>query len=271
MSAIRSAFEAGDLQGAVAAATAAVKAAPRDFGARWVLAEMLLFAGELERADRALDAIILEEPSPAVLEFRRLLRAAEHRRRVFGREGAAPKLQGEEATPAQTACLRALVELRAGNAAAAAAAAAEAEAARPRVAGTHAPPRATAASVAFDDLRDADDLFSPFLEVLTVAGDYLWVPIERIRSLAFETPRRPRDLCWRRATIEMKDGQEGVVFVPAIYPWGDPAGMPDALRLGRTTDWPDAGEGPVRGLGQRLFLAGEEALPVNEIGTLHFA
>ncbi len=268
MSAIRSAFEAGDLQAALAAANAAVKAAPRDFGARWVLAEMLAFAGDVERADRILDAVISDEPTPAVMEFRRLLRAAEQRRRVF-HEGAAPKLQGEAATPAQTASLRALVELRAGNAAAAAAATAQAEELRPRVPGTHTPATPGAAAVAFDDLRDADDVFAPFLEVLTAGGDYLWVPVERLRSLAFDPPRRPRDLCWRRATIELKDGQEGVVFVPSVYPWGDP-GLPDGLRLGRTTDWLEAGGGPVRGLGQRVLLVGEEALPLNEAGTLAF-
>ena len=37
------AFKAGDIEGAVAAAIATVKATPRDAGARWLLAEMLLF------------------------------------------------------------------------------------------------------------------------------------------------------------------------------------------------------------------------------------
>ncbi len=277
MSAIGTAFQAGDLQGALAAANAAVKAQPRDVGARWLLAEMLAFNGEVERADRILDAIISDEPTPAVFEFRRLLRAAEARRRVFA-GGGVPKLQGDDATPAQTAILRALVELRAGNAAAAAAAATEAETLRPRTPGEHAPPEAAGKPrLAFDDLRDADDLFSPFFEVLTAGGEYLWVPVERIRGLVFDAPRRPRDLLWRRATIDMKDGQEGVVFVPAVYPWSDPA-TPDALRLGRTTDWQESGGGnggggggPVRGLGQRVLLAGEEALPLNEAGTLGFA
>jgi len=267
MSAIGTAFQAGDLQGALAAANATVKAQPRDFGARWLLAEMLAFNGEIERADRILDAIISEEPTPSVLEFRRLLRAAEARRRVFA-EGGVPKLQGEEATPGQTAILRALVELRAGNAAAAAAATGEAEEARPRTPGEHAP-EGGKPKVAFDDLRDADDLFSPFFEVLTAGGEYMWVPVERIRGLDFEAPKRPRDLCWRRATIEMKDGQEGLVFVPAVYPWTD-SGIPDALKLGRTTDWLEAG-GPVRGLGQRVLLVGEDALPLTDAGTLSFA
>ncbi len=59
------AFRAGNLTAALAAATAGVKAAPRDAGARWLLAELLVFAGEVERADRILDAAALEAPSPA--------------------------------------------------------------------------------------------------------------------------------------------------------------------------------------------------------------
>jgi type VI secretion system protein ImpE len=98
----------------------------------------------------------------------------------------------------------------------------------------------------------------------------MWVPLERVRSLAFEAPQRPRDLLWRRAAIEMKDGQEGIVYLPVIYPFQAPD-MPDALRLGRATDWPEAGAGPVRGVGQRVLLAGEEALPITAAGTLRFA
>ena len=57
------AFRAGDIPAAVAAATAGVKAAPTDPGARWLLAEMLLFDGNLERADKVLEAAALREPS----------------------------------------------------------------------------------------------------------------------------------------------------------------------------------------------------------------
>ena len=42
----------------------AVKAAPRDAGARWLLTEMLLFAGEVERADRTLDSVIAGRALP---------------------------------------------------------------------------------------------------------------------------------------------------------------------------------------------------------------
>ena len=116
------ALRAGDVAGALAAATAAVKTAPTNADARWLMAEILLVTGDAERADRMLDAAALQEPNPAVLEFRRLLRAEVTRGQVL-REGRAPKYQGDDATPAQQAALRARMLLRLGDAAAAATAA----------------------------------------------------------------------------------------------------------------------------------------------------
>lgn len=255
------AFQKGDIQAAVAAATAAVRAAPRDAGLRWLLSEMLLFSGEVEKADRALDAVITDDPSPAVLEFRKLLRAEEARRQTFV-DGRVPKMQGDDPTASQRAALQALTFLRFGDMAGAAAAAAEAEAGRPHMAGS-------ANGEAFDDLRDADDVLAPVLEVLTNAGEYMWVPFERIQSLDFEEPKRPRDLYWRKCVIELRDGTEGHVFVPTIYPWSNAETRP-LLRLGRETDWIEGDGGPVRGLGQRLWLAGENALAIAEATTIVF-
>ena len=99
------ALRAGDVAGALAAATAAVKAAPTNADARWLMAELLLITGEAERADRMLDAAALHEPNPAVLEFRKLLRAEVLRSQVL-RDGRAPKYQGDDATPAQKAAMR---------------------------------------------------------------------------------------------------------------------------------------------------------------------
>jgi len=259
------AFRAGDLAAAVAAAQAAVRAAPRDSGARWLLAELMLFAGDAERADKMLDAAVLEDPSPAVLEFRKLLRAEVIRQQVWN-EGRAPKFSGDEATLAQQAAVRAAVLARANAPEDAAAEAMAAEEARPRVAGTA--ELADGTTIAFDDLRDADDLLAPMVEVLTTAGEHILVPLDRVALLEFETPRRPRDLAWRRTTIELKDGTEGVVYMPTIY--AGPGDQPDPLRLGRATEW-TTGPGPVRGRGQRLFLVGEEAVPLGDLAALRFA
>ncbi|MBW6400962.1 tetratricopeptide repeat protein [Roseomonas sp. HJA6] len=254
------AFKAGDIEGAVAAAMATVKASPRDAGARWLLSEMLLFAGDYERADRALDAVIEETPSPTVMEFRQLLRAEVARRQVFT-EGRVPKFQGEDPTDAQKAAAHAVTLLRAGDTAGAAAAAAEVETLRPRAPGK-------IDGVAFEDLRDADDVLAAIVEVHTSGGEYMWVPVERLRALSFDEPKRPRDLYWRRCSIEMKDGQEGVVYVPTIYPWTAKT-LPNPLRLGRGTEWQDD-NGLVRGLGMREFLVGEEAKTLAELTEVTF-
>jgi type VI secretion system protein ImpE len=260
------ALRAGDLAGAIAAATAAIKAAPTDADARWLMAELLLLTGEAERADRMLDAAALHEPNPAVLEFRKLLRAEVLRMQVL-REGRAPKYQGGDATAAQQAALRARMLLRLGDVAGATAAAAEVDALRPATPGRL--EEAAGASTPFDDLRDADDLWAAELEILTTAGDHLLVPVERVRSLTFDPPRRARDLAWRRCTIDLKDGTEGVVFMPALYLGGE-VETDNAMRLGRATDWTDPADGPVRGRGQRMFMVGEDMIAAADLHSVVF-
>ena len=260
------ALRAGDIAGALTAATTAVKAAPTDADARWLMAELLLLTGEAERADRMLDAAALHEPNPAVFEFRKLLRAEVLRMQVL-RDGRAPKYQGDDATPAQQAALRARMLLRLGDVAGASAAAAEIDNLRPAAPGHL--EDASGASLPFDDLRDADDLWAAEFEILTTAGDHLLVPVARVRSLSFEPPRRTRDLVWRRCTIDLKDGTEGVVYMPALY-LGAAAETDDSFRLGRATDWTDPTDGPVRGRGQRMLMVGEEMLAASDLHMVVF-
>ena len=260
------ALRAGDIASALAAATAAIKASPTDADARWLMAELLLLTGDAERADRMLDAAALHEPNPAVLEFRKLLRAEVLRMQVL-RDGRAPKYQGEDATPAQQVASRARMLIRLGDAAGASAAAAEIDDLRPAAPGHL--EDAAGVSLPFDDLRDADDLWAAEFEILTTAGDHLLVPVSRVRSLSFDPPRRARDLVWRRCTIDLKDGTEGVVFMPALYLGATPE-TDDGFRLGRSTDWTDPADGPVRGRGQRMFLIGEEMLAASDLHTVVF-
>lgn len=255
-------FRAGKLQPAIEAANAAVRKTPGDLGARVLLAEMLLFTGNLERADVILDAAAQADPSAVVVvaEFRQLLRA-DMARRQLRRDGRVPEFLGEP-TAAQKALLAAFVSLRSGNQEEAAHYAAEAETLRPCISGRH-------GEVAFDDFRDADDLCAGVFELLTTTGKYYWVPTERVASIEFHPPRRPRDLAWRRASIVVNDGPDGDVYIPVTYGNDDPA-CPEDLRLGRATDWKQEGDGPVRGLGQRTYLVGEEALGLMSLATLTF-
>ena len=259
-------FDAGQLDVAVAAANAAVRKAPTELAPRVLLAELLLFAGNLERADVILDAAGMIDPQAAmvVAEFRQLLRA-DLARRQLRRDGRLPEFLGAP-TEALAATLQAHVCLRAGDAAGAATAAAKAEALRPRVAGT-------AGGKRFDDFRDADDLNAGFFEVLTTTGKYFWIPTERVETIEFHKPKRARDLCWRRVSMSVRGGPDGDVYLPVIYGDDDPSlGPPlaDEFRLGRATDWVQQADGPVRGVGQRVFLMGDDLVTIMDLTTIGF-
>jgi type VI secretion system protein ImpE len=254
-------FRAGKLDDAVAAAQAALRKAPTDLNARVLLGELLAFTGNLERADVVLDAASAIDPTTAlvVAEFRQLIRADMARRQLF-RDGRVPEFLADP-TEVQRLQLAALVALRAGDKAEAARQAEAAEAIRPHASGKH-------GDAAFDDLRDADDLLAGSFEVLTTTGKYFWIPTERVVALEFHAPKRPRDLLWRRASMSVAAGPDGDVYLPAVYVSDDP--LSDALRLGRETDWRQADGGPVRGAGQRLFIVGEDAVAMMDLGNFRF-
>ena len=255
-------FRAGRLTPAIEAANAALRKNPADLGNRVLLAELLVFAGNLERADTILDAAAQIDSTVMVgiAEFRQLVRAALARRQ-HSREGRVPEFLGEP-TPALRSILAARVALRAGDTEETARRAAEAEELRPRVAGL-------AADTPFDDFRDADDLHAGFLEVLTTTGKYFWIPTERVASIEFHPPRRARDLAWRRASVSVTGGPDGDVYLPAIYDTNK-SDISDEFLLGRATDWIGPEEGPMLGIGQRVFVVGEDATGIMDLTTLRF-
>src|SRR5215510_6818801 len=166
-------FREGNLADALAAANAAVRRAPTDIGARVLLAELLAFSGNIERADVVLDACADLDPTAAVVvaEFRQLLRGETARRQLFS-EGRVPEFLGEP-TAAQRLALSALVALREGNAAEAAKLVEQSEEAR-----IH--PTGTSPDGPFDDMRDGDDVLATCFEVITTTGKYFWISPERV-------------------------------------------------------------------------------------------
>lgn len=255
-------YRAGKLAEAVVAAGEAVKTQPGDSGRRGLLAELLLLAGNLDRADLQLDALTKADAqsAPHVAMLRQLVRAEQARRQVFA-EGRLPEFLGPPPEGMKER-LRAAVLLRSGPAGEAAKCLAAAEERRTRV-------RGTCDGASFDDLRDLDDLTADFFEVLTTTGKYFWIPFDRVISVEFRAPTRPRDLLWRRTAMAVRDGPEGEVFVPAVYPDVDGA-ADDAARLARTTSWRGGDGAPVRGVGQRTLLVGDEPKPILEIREIRF-
>lgn len=255
-------FQAGKLKEAIAAALDAVKKHPTDTDRRGQLCEMLCFAGDMERADRQLETIGQQDPQAqvGVSMFRQLIRA-ETARQQFHAEGRVPEFLGEPSAVLKLH-LEASICAREGAWPEAFAKLAEAESQRAKVGGV-------CNGQAFHDFRDLDDLTASFFEVLTSTGKYYWVPIERVQVLEFRAPERPKDLLWRRAHMSVHDGPDGEVFLPSLYV-GTHTHDDDRLRLGRGTQWIEQEGEPVRGIGQREFLVGEEALSIMQLNELTF-
>jgi type VI secretion system protein ImpE len=255
-------YEAGRLQEAVAAAIDEVRQFPADLGRRWLLTELLFFTGDWEKADRHLDTLGHQDPKAAMgVSLLRQLVRAEQARQQFFTDARVPEFLSEP-SPRMRLHLEASIRLREGQAAEAARLLDEAEAARPRVSGTCDGRR-------FDDFRDIDDLTACFFEVLTSTGKYFWIPVERVETVEFRPFRRPNELLWRRAHMIVRDGPDGEVYLPTLYP-GAAAESDDRLRLARLTEWRGGEGAPVRGVGQRMYQAGGEDVAILEVQTLTF-
>ena len=252
-------YKAGRLQEAIEAQVQEVKTHPADHAKRLFLFELLVFAGELDRARRQIDAIQYEDNDLQIaqMSYRKLIDSEEARRRLFA-DGVAPEFFG---TPSEHLRLRleAVNRLREGHAAEAAETLAKAEAATP-------PIRGKLNEVAFESLRDADDLLAGVLEVMA-QGRYYWVGLDQVVTVAMNPPRFPRDLLFIPAQLELSD-QAGEVFLPALYP-GTHAHADDQVRLGRMTDWKAVEGGPALGVGLHTFLRDDDDVTLLEWRELH--
>jgi type VI secretion system protein ImpE len=242
-------FEAGQLQAAIDAQTQEVRAKPADQAARLFLFELMLYAGDVDRARKQIDVLRYGNPKAqaAVQMYKFALDAEQMRRRV---------LEGKETPKSLTAApdhvmdrLEALKKYAGGEAAAGDQLLDQANAATPGV-------KATINGKSVEGLRDADDLFGTVLEVFGSGGAYCWVPLEQVESITMNPPRTPRDVLMIPANLTLRDGPSGDVLLPALYA-GSHASPDDALRLGRATDWASDESRPTRGIGGKLFLLGE--------------
>jgi len=253
-------FSAGKLQAAIDAQLQEVRTAPLDAGQRTFLFELLAFAGELDRAAAQLNVLSQEtnERGWGANVYQNLLAAEEKRRKVF--KGQARPEVFLDAPDFLAERLHAVEHFARGTPEATAAGIerlAASDAAAPVV-------RGTLNDQPVEGLRDADDLLAPVLEIM-VLRDYVWVPWSQISELTVEAPKHPRDLLWTPASLVLTNGEERRGYLPALYP-GTHAAADDNLKLGRMTDWiAPAGEGPVRGVGQHLLVAGESDFGLLEV------
>ncbi|THB68069.1 MAG: SciE type virulence protein [Gammaproteobacteria bacterium] len=253
-------YQNGDLENAITAIQSEIKANPAATSKRAFLVELLCFAGELDRADKQLDIVSTQEPDAVVsIGFWRQLIRAELSRKEFYIAGRTPEVVND---PGETIneLIRASVEIRAGDLENAAEILNSLEEKRE-------PLKVICNGKDCDDFRDLDDLNSGILEVLANNGKYYWIELDKINSIEFYPPQRPIDLLWRKAILDVADGPDGEVFIPTIY-FNEEADSES--RLGRKTEWTQNASHPLRGIGLRAFLVGDELMTILDIQELKF-
>jgi type VI secretion system protein ImpE len=250
-------YKEGKLSEAIDAQIKDVKANPADQAKRLFLFELLSFSGDLDRARRQIEAITYDEPElvASVNTYRSLLESEQARRRSF-EQGVKPEFIVDPPLHVRIridAAINYLTEDR--NPPGAADLLAKA---------AQASPSATVLlnGEPYENFHDADDLFGPVLEVMA-RGKYFWVPLEQIESVAMNPPRFPRDLVWIPARLQIKNGPQGEVFLPALYP-GSHRHPDDQIKMGRMTDWREIAGGSALGVGLHMFAAGEEGISILE-------
>jgi type VI secretion system protein ImpE len=251
-------YKAGKLTEAIDAQLQEVKAHPADHGKRLFLFELLVFAGDLERAKKHVEIVNYGqlELDAAVMAYRRLL-DAEAARRSFFKDGVPPKFFGEQPEHVHWR-IEAWTRMREGRPAEAAQCLAKADETAP-------PIRGKLDDRLFESFRDCDDLFGTVIEVMA-QNAYFWVPLEQVETIQLTPPKTPRDLIWRPGRLEMKESA-GNVFLPTLYPMTHEASDPN-LKLGRLTDWKTVEGGPTLGVGTHLFLVDDHDISILEWKTL---
>jgi len=258
---IKDLIKEGKLSEARVNLVSTVKNHPSDTASRFLLFQILLFLGEWDKAERHLELLadLDANMAPAVSLYKNLLKCERERRDVVSFRTLPSFLPS---TPTYfESYYKACQPLHANVDVGAADIFRGLEEQIPLVTGT-------VNGLEFSGIRNTDDLLAFALEVF--AHDrYLWVPFESIREIIVTPPKTLLDLMWISASITTWGGLSMNGFLPALYP--DTCKHDnEQIRMGRMTDWSTEGGACVRGVGQQVFVFGNQDMSILEWREIHF-
>ncbi len=252
-------IRAGRLDEALAAAIAAVRAAPADGAARLLLGQLFMVTGAWERALTQWKMVGELDPDSALLAktCEALIHREDERRAVFAGEKL-PLVLGEP-EPWTAGLFQALRLDAAGHFVEARKVQEEALESAPASGGK-------VNGESFEWIADADSRLGPMLEAV-IDGRYFWVPFHRIASLASEPPGTLRDLVWMPVHFVWTNGGKAAGYVPVRYPFASPPADAATL-LARRTDWDEPAEGWFHGRGQRMLATDQNNYALLDVRLL---
>lgn len=238
-----------------------LRRSPADAAMRTVLFQVLILFGEWEKALKQAEILAARNVQAEVgAQVYKNLIAAE-RERSEAQEGVRRPSFLPKTPPYAERYFSALAALAGGDPATAESEFAAAKAMRPDISGVR-------NGDAFRGFSDTDSRLAFFLEAF-VHERYVWIPVESVRELVIEPPASLFDLIWVPGRITAWNGLTLNCFFPVIYP-GSNTHPDDRIKMGRMTDWEDAGGGFFRGRGQHVYQVGEADVPILEMGEVLF-
>lgn len=238
-----------------------VKAVPGDKKARTLLFQVLAFYGEWDKVTRHLDLLISQLPETAAgtLVYMNLVSAEKSRLEVaVGRQ--TPDFMTEPPS-FLTALLEARKLLADGDTATASSLLDKVEEQLQEVSGL-------SPSGPFSGFSECDATLTGVMEVF-VHDRYIWFPLASIRELSVQQPKTLLETLWAPGRIVTWSGLTTECFLPVLYPNSSEIEN-DQIRMGRMTDWIDLGNGNYRGVGQHLFMVGDQEKSLLELGEITF-
>ena len=199
-------YREGKLREAIKALGEELRSNPTDAKRRTFLFELLLFAGEYDRAEKQLDvlAALNADSAAGALLYRSALHAERMRQQMF----AANDLPLASTAVDQTTPKNGRYSGRCND-------------------------------LSFEEMYDADPRIGANLEAF-IAGSYTWIPFRYLNRIEIKPPTTLRDLIWTRARIEATPDfrlQElGEVLLPVISPLSYRHDE-ESVQLGRETHW----------------------------------
>ena len=254
-------LDAGNLNGAVAAALTSVKSSPTDVAARTFLFELSCFSGDWERAEKQLEVISHQDAQAMIGAemFKQNFHAERNRQRLIS-DGLIPECLMNPPKYVEE-LVNAHNRIREGNLTEARQILDQVEEVRPAF-----PCKINGEE--HTDFRDYNDLTCCVFEAI-VKGTYAWIPFEQVVKVKFIPPKSLRDLFWMQAEVEMTNGTNGEMFLPTLYANSYKSDN-DQVRLGRMTDWQDVGEEIYIGEGLRQFWCDGQEKSILELSEVEF-
>lgn len=235
-----------------------LKDKPQDVDLRSSFIELLCIDGQLERADKQLNVLIKQQPECLVgaTNLRQLIRAAQAR--VDFDKGAATASLVKETDESFAALVRLRMAANENDERLLVESASQLEENRTDTA-------MIIDGIEHELLRDLDDTLAGYLEVFGTNGQYYLVPFDALIRLDFKPVTSLIEQTWRKVEIDIEGGLSGEAFVPMTYI----GSKTDAQKLGKETDWFAVNNTEVcAGVGQKIFLFGEEALALSQVKHL---